>query len=52
MDPRRLLPALTAVACACVAATLVVVLVGTFGGSGRDDPARPAAARPLLSGRY
>jgi hypothetical protein len=42
VDPRRLLPALAAVACACVVATLVVTLVP---GPGRraDDAARPAS---------
>lgn len=37
MDPRRLLPALAAVACACVVATLVVTLVPSRDTSG--DPA-------------
>ena len=43
MDPRRLLPALTAVACALVVATLVVVVA-------RPDPApRPRLASPESS---
>ena len=43
MDPRRLLPALTAVACALVVATLVVVVA-------RPDPApRPRLASPASS---
>ena len=47
MDPRRLLPALAAVACACVVATLVVTLV-----PGRDasrEVGRPAAPSPASS---
>ena len=42
MDPRRLLPALAAVTCACVVATVVAVLVP---GPGRDadEAARPAS---------
>lgn len=43
MDPRRLLPALAAVACACVVATLVATLVPRPGGH-PDQAARPAAA--------
>ena len=43
MDPRRLLPALAAVACACVVATLVVTLVPPRGVR-PALPARPAAA--------
>lgn len=43
MDPRRLLPALTAVACALVVATLVVVVA-------RPDPVpRPRVASPASS---
>ena len=49
MDPRRLLPVLTALACACVVATLVV----TVARPGEPTPrtpgpagARPAEARP------
>jgi hypothetical protein len=42
VDPRRLLPALTAVACACVVATLVVVLAGREG----PVPGRGAASAP------
>ena len=41
MDPRRLLPALAAVACACVVATLVATLVPRPDRSA-DDAARPA----------
>ena len=51
MDPRRLLPALTAVACALVVATLVVVLARPDGGgpaagpgSGSEPEHRDAAA--------
>ncbi|WP_210651501.1 hypothetical protein [Nocardioides sp. SYSU D00065] len=53
MDPRRLLPALTAAACACVAATLVVALAGADPSVPRQEaPARPPAAqsRPSASG--
>lgn len=50
MQPRRLLPALTALACACVAATTVLVLAGSGGGSGVDSPPRPATARAAASG--
>ena len=44
MDPRRLLPVLTALACACVVATLVV----TVARPGEPTPKEPgpAAARP------
>lgn len=38
MDPRRLLPALTAVACACVVATLVAMLSRPDGGPPRETP--------------
>lgn len=51
MDPRRLLPALTALACACVVATLVVTL-GRLGDrperERRTDPA--PAASPVATG--
>lgn len=40
MDPRRLLPALAAVACACVVATLVAILVPD---RHPDDAAHPAS---------
>ncbi len=43
MDPRRLLPALAAVACACVVATLVVTLVPPRDGR-TAAPARPASS--------
>ena len=45
MDPRRLLPALTAVACACVVATLVVALSRPDGGPRRETPARATASQ-------
>ena len=41
MDPRRLLPALAAVACACVVATLVVTLVPHWDDGQRTSPRRP-----------
>ncbi|RYB92033.1 hypothetical protein EUA93_18195 [Nocardioides oleivorans] len=44
MDPRRLLPVLTAVACACVVATLVVRVGGPDRAAGDDDGPRPATA--------
>ncbi len=50
MDPRRLLPVLTAIACACVTATAVAVLAGSGGGSGPDNPPRPPTARATTSG--
>ena len=43
MDPRRLLPALAAVACACLVATLVVTLVP------QRTAAPPRAARPAAA---
>ncbi|HSU03329.1 MAG TPA: hypothetical protein VLK03_12320 [Nocardioides sp.] len=43
MDPRRLLPALTALACACVVATLVVSLARPDGRPERDAPAQGRA---------
>ena len=47
MDPRRLLPALAAVACACVVATIAVTLLPA-----RDarptGPARPVASAPSV----
>ncbi|GAA1448678.1 hypothetical protein GCM10009641_77190 [Mycobacterium cookii] len=49
MDPRRLLPVLTALACACVVATLVVTVARpgeTPTGSSGPAAARPAEARP------
>jgi hypothetical protein len=49
MDPRRLLPALAAVACALVVATLVVGH-GRPDGTARADVRRPEAAAPA-SGR-
>ncbi len=57
MDPRRLLPALAAVACACVVATLVVTLVPRPGRPAVDparqasvsEPARSAPARILAA---
>ena len=42
MDPRRLLPALAAVACACVVATLVVTLVPSRDASREVRPTGPA----------
>ena len=42
MDPRRLLPALAAVACACVVATLVVTLVPSRDSSTDVRPTGPA----------
>lgn len=51
MDPRRLLPALTALACACVVATLVVTLArqgDPLTPARRTDPA--AAATPVATG--
>ena len=44
MDPRRLLPALTALACACVVVTLVVVLARPGDRDAPATSARPAAA--------
>ncbi|SEC96431.1 hypothetical protein SAMN04489844_3353 [Nocardioides exalbidus] len=44
MDPRRLLPVLTAVACACVVATLVVRIGGPDRARGGDGTPRPAAS--------
>ena len=47
MDPRRLLPALAAVACACVVATLVVTLVPWRDTSGDlRRPVAPASSVP------
>lgn len=43
MDPRRVLPALTALACACVAATLVVTLSRVGDRPAREAPPAPAA---------
>jgi len=43
VDPRRLLPALAAVACACVVATLAVTLLPSR-DAGPAGPARPAAS--------
>lgn len=48
MDPRRLLPVLTALACACVVATLVVTMARpgeTLAGSSGPAAARPSEAR-------
>ena len=54
MDPRRLLPALTALACACVVATLVASLARPDDRPARDLPAReqrvPPAAPSAASG--
>ncbi|PKH39538.1 hypothetical protein SAMN05192575_11040 [Nocardioides alpinus] len=44
MDPRRLLPALTALACACLVATLVVVVVRPGDDRAREGPEVTAAA--------
>lgn len=44
MDPRRLLPVLTAVACACVVATMVVTLARP-GEPAADGPATAAVVR-------
>lgn len=44
MDPRRLLPALTALACACVVVTLVVVLARPGDQAAPATSPRPAAA--------
>ena len=46
MDPRRLLPALTALACACVVATLVVALAGSTGQVAGPGKSRAAQAAP------
>lgn len=53
MDPRRLLPVLTALACACVVATLVVTVarpgepVGPPGpAAARSSEVRPSASQP------
>lgn len=48
MDPRRLLPTLTAVACALVVATLVVV-VARPGPAPRPRPASPATSPSAVS---
>lgn len=58
MDPRRLLPVLTALACACVVATLVVTVarpgetpVGPPGpAAARSSEARPSEAQPSGTG--
>ncbi len=44
MDPRRLLPALAALACVCVVATLVVTLAGLGERSPRETQSTPAGA--------
>ena len=44
VDPRRLLPALTALACACVVATLVVTLARPGDRPAREAPPTGAAA--------
>lgn len=49
MDPRRLLPALTAVACACVVATLVVTLSREGESPGREARPAPAPAAALVA---
>src|SRR5690349_11286330 len=51
MDPRRLLPALAAVACACVVATLVVTLVPWRDASEVGRPAEPASVPGAPSGQ-
>jgi hypothetical protein len=48
VDPRRVLPVLTAVACACVVATLVVTLARA--GERRPDPAAVTSASREASG--
>ncbi len=48
MDPRRLLPALTVLACACVVATLAVALTRTGDPPAGEEPPVPASA-PAMS---
>ena len=50
MDPRRLLPALAAVACACVVATLVVTLVPSRDPAIDHRPTAPAGAITSIPG--
>lgn len=50
MDPRRLLPALTALACTCVVATLVVTLARLGDRSPRELPSTPAVSAAAPEG--
>jgi hypothetical protein len=50
VDPRRLLPVLATVACACVVATLVVTMTRPAERSGADEPQRPTGKEHVAPG--
>ena len=50
VDPRRLLPVLAAVACACVVATLVVTMTRSGEQTPADRAPRPPARRQVAAG--